>query len=113
MATQNNAKRVSTGVVRIYPVVGVRDFVYGHRCGWLDALLQAAEGFMLRPEREPAFAVRLTLRRYLARRYDGVRLGWSSPEGLDLNTIRRIYAAKVRRLCLSTVQRPLKGAKYL
>jgi hypothetical protein len=39
-------------VVLIYPVVETKDFVYGHRYGWLDALLQAAEGFMLRPERE-------------------------------------------------------------
>ena len=62
-------------MVRIYPVVEVKDFVYGHRHGWLDALLQAADGFMLRPERElgRAFAARLTLRQYLARRY-GVRL---------------------------------------
>ncbi len=61
--------------VRIYPVVEAKDFVYGHRHGWLDALLQAAEGFMLRPEPElgKAFAVRLTLRQYLMRRY-GVRL---------------------------------------
>ena len=62
-------------MVRIYPVVEVKDFVYGHRYGWLTALLQVAEGFMLRPERElgRAFAARLTLRQYLARRY-GVRL---------------------------------------
>jgi hypothetical protein len=40
-------------VVLIYPVVEVKDFVYGHRYGWLDALLQTAKGFMLRPEREP------------------------------------------------------------
>jgi queuine/archaeosine tRNA-ribosyltransferase len=61
--------------VRIYPVVEAKDFVYGHRYGWLSALLQAAEGFMLRPERElgRAFATRLTLRQYLMRRY-GVRL---------------------------------------
>jgi hypothetical protein len=58
-------------VVRIYPVIEAKDFVYGHRYGWLDALLKAAEGFMLRPERElgKAFAARLTLRQYLARRY--------------------------------------------
>jgi len=62
-------------MVRIYPVVEVKDFVYGHRYGWLAALLQATEGFMLRPELElgRAFAVRLTLRQYLARRH-GVRL---------------------------------------
>ena len=61
--------------VRIYPVVEVKDFVYGHRYGWLTALLQAAEGFMLRPERElgRAFAAHLSLRQYLLRRY-GVRL---------------------------------------
>jgi len=61
--------------VRIYPVVEAKDFVYGHRHGWLDALLQAAEGFMLRPERElgHAFAAQLTLRQYLMRRY-GVQL---------------------------------------
>jgi tRNA-guanine family transglycosylase len=61
--------------VRIYPVVEVKDFVYGHRYGWLTALLQAAEGFMLRPEPElgNAFAARLTLRQYLLRRY-GVRI---------------------------------------
>jgi len=40
-------------VVLIYPVVETKDFIYGHRHGWLDALLQTAEGFMLRPEREP------------------------------------------------------------
>ena len=57
--------------VRIYPVVEVKDFVYGHRYGWLTALLRAAEGFMLRPERElgRAFAMRLNLRQYLMRRY--------------------------------------------
>ncbi len=62
-------------MVYIYPVVEAKDFVYGHRYGWLDALLQAAEGFMLRPEPElgKAFAVRLTLRQYLMRQY-GVRL---------------------------------------
>jgi len=62
-------------VVLIYPVVETKDFVYGHRYGWLDALLQTAEGFMLRPERDlgNAFAARLTLRQYLLRRY-GVRL---------------------------------------
>jgi tRNA-guanine family transglycosylase len=61
-------------MVRIYPVVEVKDFVYGHRYGWLTALLQAAEGFMLRPERElgRAASARLTLRQYLARY--GVRL---------------------------------------
>lgn len=61
--------------IRIYPVVEAKDFVYGHRYGWLDALLQAAEGFMLRPEPElgKAFAARLSLRQYLLRRY-GVRL---------------------------------------
>jgi len=61
-------------VVLIYPVVETKDFIYGHRYGWLDALLQTAEGFMLRPERElgNAFAARLTLRQYLARY--GVRL---------------------------------------
>jgi tRNA-guanine family transglycosylase len=61
--------------VRIYPVVEAKDFVYGHRHGWLEALLQAAEGFMLRPEPElgKAFAVRFSLRQYLLRRY-GVRL---------------------------------------
>jgi len=60
--------------VRIYPVVEAKDFVYGHRYGWLNALLQVAEGFMLRPERElgKAFAARLTLRQHLMRRY-GVR----------------------------------------
>ena len=40
-------------MVLIYPVVETKDFVYGHRYSWLAALLQAAEGFMLRPEREP------------------------------------------------------------
>lgn len=57
--------------VRIYPVVEVKDFVYGHRYGWLDALLQTAEGFMLRPKPElgRAFAMRLSLRHYLFRRY--------------------------------------------
>ncbi len=62
-------------MVCIYPVVEAKDFVYAHRYGWLDALLRAAYGFMLRPERElgKAFATRLTLRQYLARRY-GVRL---------------------------------------
>ncbi len=62
-------------MVRIYPVVEAKDFVYAHKYGWLDALLQAAEGFMLRPEPElgKAFAARLTLRQYLMRRY-GVRL---------------------------------------
>jgi len=62
-------------VVLIYPVVETKDFVYGHRYGWLAALLQAAKGFMLRPEQElgRAFAARLTLRQYLLRRY-GVRL---------------------------------------
>ncbi len=62
-------------MVLIYPVVETRDFVYAHKYGWLAALLQAAEGFMLRPERElgNAFAIRLTLRQYLLRRY-GVRL---------------------------------------
>jgi hypothetical protein len=64
--------------VRIYPVVEAKDFVYGHRYGWLNALLQVAEGFMLRPERElgKAFAARLTLRQYLLRRY-GVLLNGS------------------------------------
>jgi len=38
-------------VVLIYPVVETKDFVYGHRYGWLDALLQTAEGFILRLER--------------------------------------------------------------
>lgn len=62
-------------MARIYPVIEVKDFVYGHRYGWLDALLKAAEGFMLRPEPElgHAFAMRLSLRQYLARRY-GARL---------------------------------------
>jgi len=62
-------------MVLIYPVVETKDFVYGHRYGWLTALLQAAGGLMLRPERElgNAFAARLTLRQYLLRRY-GVRL---------------------------------------
>ena len=62
-------------MVRIYPVVEVKDFVYGQRYGWLTAFLQAAEGFMLRPERElgRAFAAHLSLRQYLVRRY-GVRL---------------------------------------
>ena len=62
-------------MVLIYPVVETKDFVYGHRYGWLAALLQATKGFMLRPERElgRAFAARLTLRQYLLRRY-GVRL---------------------------------------
>jgi queuine/archaeosine tRNA-ribosyltransferase len=64
--------------VRIYPVVEAKDFVYGHRYGWLDALLQSARGFMLRPEPElgKAFAARLTLRQYLQRRY-GVQLDGS------------------------------------
>ena len=62
-------------MVFIYPVVEVKDFVYGYRYGWLGALLQVAEGFMLRPERElgKAFAMRLSLRQYLLRRY-GVAL---------------------------------------
>jgi tRNA-guanine family transglycosylase len=62
-------------MVYIYPVVEVKDFIYGHRYGWLNALLHSAQGFMLRPERElgRAFAVRLTLRQYLLRRY-GVQL---------------------------------------
>ncbi len=62
-------------MVLIYPVVEAKDFVYAHKYGWLAALLQAAEGFMLRPEPElgRAFAVRLTLRQYLMRRY-GVQL---------------------------------------
>jgi tRNA-guanine family transglycosylase len=62
-------------MVLIYPVVETKDFVYGHRYGWLTALLQVAKGFMLRPERElgHAFAMRLTLRQYLLRRY-GVQL---------------------------------------
>jgi tRNA-guanine family transglycosylase len=57
--------------VRIYPVVEVKDFVYGHRYRWLDALLQVAEGYMLRPEPElgRAFAMRLSLRQYLLHRY--------------------------------------------
>jgi len=61
--------------IRIYPVVEVKDFVYAHKYGWLAALLQTAEGFMLRPERElgEALARRLGLRQYLLRRY-GVRL---------------------------------------
>jgi len=66
---------VPSSGVRIYPVVEVKDFVYAHKYGWLAALLQAAEGFMLRPERElgEALARRLGLRQYLLRRY-GVRL---------------------------------------
>jgi tRNA-guanine family transglycosylase len=62
-------------MVYIYPVVEVKDFVYGQKYGWLDALLQSAQGFMLRPERElgKAFSERLTLRQHLQRRY-GVQL---------------------------------------
>jgi len=62
-------------MVYIYPVVEVKDFVYGHRYGWLNALLQSAQGFMLRPEKElgSAFSARLTLRQHLQRRY-GARL---------------------------------------
>jgi queuine/archaeosine tRNA-ribosyltransferase len=69
---------VSVCVVLIYPVVETKDFVYGHRYGWLTALLQVAKGFMLRPERElgNAFAMRLSLRQYLLRRY-GVPLDGS------------------------------------
>jgi queuine/archaeosine tRNA-ribosyltransferase len=57
--------------IRIYPVIEAKDFVYGHRYGWLDALLQVAEGYMLRPERElgKAFAARLSLRQYLLRHH--------------------------------------------
>jgi hypothetical protein len=48
-------------MVYIYPAVEVKDFVCGHRYSWLDALLQSARGFMLRPEPElgKAFAARL------------------------------------------------------
>jgi len=62
-------------MVNIYPVVEVKDFIYGHRYGWLDALLKSAQGFMLRPEAELGHAsvARFTLRQYLLRRY-GVRL---------------------------------------
>jgi tRNA-guanine family transglycosylase len=62
-------------MVYIYPVVETKDFVYGHIYGWLSALLQVAKGYMLRPESElgRAFAMRLTIRQYLLRRY-GVRL---------------------------------------
>ena len=65
-------------MVLIYPVVETKDFVYGYRYGWLTALLQVAKGFMLRPERElgNAFAMRLSLRQYLLRRY-GVPLDGS------------------------------------
>jgi len=61
--------------VKIYPVVEAKDFIYGHRYGWLTPLLEAAEGFMLRPEPElrRVFAARLSLRHYLLRRH-GVSL---------------------------------------
>jgi len=62
-------------MVLIYPVVETKDFIYARRYGWLEVLVQVAEGFMLRPERElgEAFFTRLALRQYLLRRY-GVAL---------------------------------------
>jgi len=61
-------------VVFIYPVVEVADFIYGSRYGWFPQLL-SVKGFMLRPETRlgEAFALGLTLREFLLRRY-GVAL---------------------------------------
>ena len=57
-------------MVFIYPVVEVADFIYASRYGWLPQLL-SVKGFMLRPEAKlgEAFALGLTLRELLLRRY--------------------------------------------
>jgi hypothetical protein len=59
----------------IYPVIELADLFYAHEYGWLDALVEATEGVLLRPEPglRRVFKSGFTIREYLARR--GLRVG--------------------------------------
>ena len=77
----------------IYPVIELADLFYAHEYGWLDALVEATEGVLLRPEPRlrRVFKSGFTIREYLARR--GLRAG-----GLKIN-----YTTAVGVVCLGVV----------
>jgi len=58
-------------MVVIYPVLELRDLLYAHRYGWLEALAEVTEGIMLRPEPELGQVFRLgkTVKEFLAQEW--------------------------------------------
>jgi hypothetical protein len=78
----------------IYPVIELADLFYAHEYGWLDALVEATEGVLLRPEPglRRVFKSGFTIREYLARR--GLRVGGLKimmDHGINRNNFREVF----------------------
>jgi hypothetical protein len=58
-------------MVVIYPVIELKDLIYAHRYGWLNALVNVTEGVTLRPEQELGYVFRHgeTVRQYLVQKW--------------------------------------------
>jgi len=78
----------------IYPVIELADLFYAHEYGWLDALVEATEGVLLRPEPglRRVFKSGFTIREYLARR--GLRVGGlriMMDHGINRDNFREVF----------------------
>jgi len=78
----------------IYPVIELADLFYAHEYGWLDALVEATEGVLLRPEPglRRVFKSGFTIREYLARR--GLRVGGLKimmDHGINRDNFREVF----------------------